>query len=122
MLGGFLYTLQLIVSFEFKIFHAGPSCPEGWSIFRGRCYSLKVDFNDIDECRSECKEVGGDLASIHDQEENDFVASFIKDRPVRGGEKDTWIAGSITEHGGQFTWLDGSPWDFENWDLGKQDI
>jgi hypothetical protein len=70
-------------------------------------------------CRSDCREGGGDLASIHDQEENDFVAAFILDRPVRGGEKDTWIAGTITEAGGEFNWLDGSNWDYENWDLGE---
>ena len=38
---------------------------------------------------------GGDIASIHDMEENNFVSTFIVDRPERGGEKDTWIAGSI---------------------------
>ena len=64
-------------------------------------------------------EAGGDIASIHDLEENNFVSTFILDRPVRGGEKDTWIAGSIKEAGGEFSWMDGSPWDFENWDLGK---
>ena len=30
---------------------------------------------------------GGDLASIHSPAENNFVASLIQDRPVRGGEK-----------------------------------
>ena len=64
-------------------------------------------------------EAGGDIASIHDLEENSFVSTFILDRPVRGGEKDTWIAGSIKEAGGEFSWMDGSPWDFENWDLGE---
>ena len=80
---------------------------------------MLTDYNDIEVCRADCKDAGGDLASIHDIEENNFVAEFIKDRPVRGGEKDTWIAGSISEAGGNFRWLDGTPWDFENWDLGQ---
>ena len=76
------------------------------------------DYHDVEVCREDCREGGGDLASIHDEEENEFVASFIMERPVRGGEKDTWIAGSITDVGGEFTWMDGSRWDYENWDLG----
>ena len=51
-------------------------------------------------------------------EENDFIISFLKERPERAGRKDTWIAGSITEKDGQFRWMDGSDWDFENWDKG----
>ena len=79
---------------------------------------------------------GGDLASIHSPAENNFVASLIQDRPVRGGEKvgddhdhhnhhhhhhhgqDTWIAGQIREAEGEFSWMDGTPWDFDNWDVG----
>ena len=82
---------------------------------------------------------GGDLASIHSPAENNFVASLIQDRPVRGGEKggdddhdhhhyqlyhhdhdgqDTWIAGQIREAEGEFSWMDGTPWDFHNWDVG----
>ena len=36
-----------------------------------------------------------DLASIHSPEENAFVAGLVEDRPERGGEKDTWIAGTV---------------------------
>ena len=36
-----------------------------------------------------------DLASIHSPEENAFVAALVEDRPERGGEKDTWIAGTV---------------------------
>ena len=61
-------------------------------------------------CREDCKKEGGDLASIHSLEENDFIASFI-------GEHLMWIAGSITEMDGDFSWTDGSDWDFEYWDI-----
>ena len=29
-----------------------------------------------------------------------------------------WFAGSITEKDGDFSWMDGSDWDFELWDEG----
>ena len=64
-------------------------CPEGWTEFEGRCYSLLTNYHDITECRGECRDQGGDLASIHSMRENDFVANFIQSRPSRGGEKVT---------------------------------
>ena len=65
------------------------SCPEGWTKFEDRCYSLVTDYHDITVCRDQCRAQGGDLASIHSQRENDFVANFIQSRPSRGGEKVT---------------------------------
>ena len=64
-------------------------CPEGWTKFEGRCYSLVTNYHDISVCRDQCRAQGGDLASIHSQRENDFVANFIQSRPSRGGEKVT---------------------------------
>mgnify|MGYP002058207292 CR=1 FL=1 len=64
-------------------------CPEGWTKFEGRCYSLVTNYHDITVCRKHCRAQGGDLASIHSQRENDFVANFIQSRPSRGGEKVT---------------------------------
>ena len=64
-------------------------CPEGWTKFEGRCYSLVTNYHDITVCRDHCRAQGGDLASIHSQRENDFVANFIQSRPSRGGEKVT---------------------------------
>ena len=65
------------------------SCPEGWTKFEDRCYSRVTDYHDITVCRKHCRAQGGDLASIHSQRENDFVANFIQSRPSRGGEKVT---------------------------------
>eukprot|EP00092_Neocalanus_flemingeri_P019104 GFUD01020694.1.p1 GENE.GFUD01020694.1~~GFUD01020694.1.p1 ORF type:complete len:202 (+),score=44.44 GFUD01020694.1:94-699(+) len=97
------------------------SCDNDWTRFNQSCYKLVIDYNDIEVCREDCKKEGGDLASIHSKEENDFIISFLEERPIRGGQKDAWIAGSITEIDGQFSWLDGSDWDFENWDEGEPD-
>jgi len=80
---------------------------------------LVIDYTNIEECRSDCRKEGGDLASIHSMEENDFIRSFLDKRPEREGKKNAWIAGSITEEDGDFSWMDGSDWDFDNWDEGK---
>ena len=33
--------------------------------------------------------------------------------------QDTWIAGQIEESYGEFTWMDGTQWDYDNWDRGE---
>ena len=95
------------------------SCGRGWKEFNQSCYKLAMDYHNMEECRRECKEGGGDLASVHSVEENNLIISLLKDRPEREGKKSTWIAGSITERDGHFRWMDGTDWDFENWDQGR---
>ena len=34
-------------------------------------------------------------------------------------QKETWIGGRIEQINGNFTWMDGTPWDFENWETGE---
>merc|ERR1712061_129640 len=60
---------------------------------------------------------GADLASIHSPGENQFLAGMIQQRPVRGGTKVG--LGSIIEMNGNFSWMDGTSWDYENWDAGE---
>ena len=71
-----------------------------------------MNYTDIKECRKDCAKEGADLASIHSKEENELIVSLLGDSPA-------WIAGSITEEEGDFSWLDGSAWDFTNWDQGN---
>jgi len=99
------------------------SCQEGWHSFRGSCYKFFNEYHNISVCRNDCKKEGGDLASIHSMEENDFLEGFIKLRPKTSNSvwRDTWIAGRISEVNGQFSWGDGTPWDFSNWDVGEPD-
>eukprot|EP00092_Neocalanus_flemingeri_P011756 GFUD01012678.1.p1 GENE.GFUD01012678.1~~GFUD01012678.1.p1 ORF type:complete len:195 (+),score=33.74 GFUD01012678.1:118-702(+) len=90
------------------------SCGNDWTKFSQSCYKLVKDYNDIEVCRKDCKQEGGDLASIHSMEENEFIVTFMSEHSI-------WIAGSITEQNGNFSWLDGSTWDFDNWDVGEPD-
>ena len=72
-------------------------CPDSWSQFEGHCYFLVRDKYDISTCRAVCKGEGADLASIHSEGENQFLADMIRHRPVRNGEKvGIWGGGGIT--------------------------
>ena len=49
------------------------TCPEGWIMREEFCY-LRVEEPKIwEDASSECKKKGGNLASIHNKEENDFI-------------------------------------------------
>ena len=88
-------------------------CTKDWDMFNGSCYKLVMNYTDIAECRKNCMKDGGDLASVHSKEENNFIVSLLEDSP-------TWISGSITQEDGDFIWLDGSTWDWTYWDQGEE--
>ena len=62
-------------------------CPEYWSRFEGHCYYLVRDKHSMSACRTDCRQQGADLASIHSSAENQFLVSMIQHRPARVGEK-----------------------------------
>ena len=79
-------------------------CPESWSQFEDHCYFLVTDKYDVSACRAVCRQQGegADLASIHSEGENEFLAEMIKHRPVRHGEKvGIYWEGKMTVSGGQ---------------------
>ena len=58
-----------------------------------------------------CAEQGGYLVTISDEAENEFVNTF---KPANGGAM--WIGGTDVGHAGTWTWVNGDPWVYENWD------
>ena len=58
---------------------------------------------------------GGDLASIHSKEENDFIQTLQKENLV-------WFGGRIAEKDGEFSWIDGSEWNYDSWDESEQKL
>uniref|UniRef100_A0ABM5GNF2 Macrophage mannose receptor 1-like n=1 Tax=Pogona vitticeps TaxID=103695 RepID=A0ABM5GNF2_9SAUR len=90
-----------------------PPCPEGWSAsttrnvcfkaFTEEKYKAKTWF----EARDFCREIGGDLISIHSIEEQSLLA--------KGNHKKyPWIGLNSLDPDEGFRWSDGSPMDFEN--------
>ena len=68
-----------------------------------------------------CQQLGGNLTSIHSEEENDFLNTMI----TAVTKNDIWIGGTVVDQY-TFGWSDGSVWDYENWlsdqpDFGGQD-
>lgn len=111
---GFLIFLVCLL-FIFSVLAAtGVDCDDGWSGYGSNCYKLLTEYSDIDVCRRHCRQAGGDLASIHSKEENDFIKTLQ-------GDKLTWFGGRIAEKDGEFTWVDGTEWNFDDWDKNEPD-
>ena len=62
--------------------------------------------------RNHCKEKGGQLDSVHSDEENSFIKKFLQNQPQRSvyGEQATWL-GALLYAQDQYIWEDGTSWD-----------
>jgi len=89
------------------------SCPEGWEGFEGYCYKLQSFPAPWADARINCTSYeGGDLASIHSEEEWDFVKGLIE---AEQNGLDYWLGGKYEELESSWEWSDGSAWDFTKW-------
>ena len=85
------------------------TCPGGWSLFARRCYKyFNTTVDTWLEARNLCYSMGGDLASVPNQETNDFLVSIIRSSAFVGGMKL-----------GNWTWSDGSALTYTNWGSGQ---
>jgi len=90
-------------------------CSCDGTMYGTSCYKL-LDNNGLhydhrDECIEECNRLGGNLTSIHTEEENVFLASLLK--PNAKGLSTFIGADEVTSK--NFVWRDGTDWDYENW-------
>ena len=96
-----------IIQENYKI---GGSCPAGYTGYNGKCYKAVWNGGGISRNNAEqaCTAEGGHLASIHDAKTNNFLLGLLKVRSY---------IGDVYENG-QWTWTDGSAWDYDNWRAG----
>ncbi|KTF88270.1 hypothetical protein cypCar_00047601 [Cyprinus carpio] len=64
-----------------------------------------------------CLDLGGNLASIHDQRTNSFLKSFLK--KCANAVPRTWIGGHDATKNGVWFWSDGSQFDYCDWLTGE---
>ncbi|XP_006820859.1 C-type lectin lectoxin-Lio2-like [Saccoglossus kowalevskii] len=93
------------------------TCPQGFEYWpeNGYCYayvSILKSFHDADDyCGNQA--AGGFLASTHSMAEEGYVQSLVQttDR--------YWLGANDVGTEEVFTWTDGSPMDWKNWDCGE---
>lgn len=64
------------------------------------------------QAKAACEELGGYLATITSQEENDFVLNEI----IYTGSAHHWLGATDELQEGTWQWITGEPWDYTNWD------
>ncbi|XP_041458281.1 macrophage mannose receptor 1-like isoform X1 [Lytechinus variegatus] len=93
-------------------------CQSDQTSFGGNCYYVPNEFVFVEwqTARYQCQQMGGDLASIHSKEENEFIRKLVQ---TRIGKRNVWIGLERGSSGGFTQWNDGSPVDYVQWDNGE---
>ncbi|MBN3314606.1 AJL2 protein, partial [Atractosteus spatula] len=68
-------------------------CPPGWVSFANRCFQYIGTEKTWADAEMECIKLGGNLASVHSEEENTLLLQLIKSNKT----SNTWIGGSDGE-------------------------
>lgn len=80
----------------------------------GHRYFCSLYSSTWEDAKATCEQLGGTLAVINSQEENDYVASKLMGM-------DAFIGLSDRQTEGSFEWVDGSPLNYTNWAPGQPD-
>ncbi|XP_072174209.1 macrophage mannose receptor 1-like [Diadema setosum] len=87
-------------------------CPEHWYHYENNCYYINNTGITFDEAEQICVDYGGHLASIHSGGEMSFIE-------LRLDKRDYYIGLGDRDTEGVYTWTDGTPFDYRNWDLNE---
>ena len=75
----------------------------------GDAFVVCTDVSDWSSARLACQKIGGDLASIHNEEEQGIVSGGVQ------GVTSAWIGFTDSEQEGVWTWSDGTSSAYTNW-------
>jgi len=90
----------------------GPKCPDQWEKNGEFCYLDSDEATSWYGASRACQQqMGSQLASIHDKNENDFLKNFLSGNLY-------WIGGNGSSLVGVWSWTDKSDFSFENWETG----
>nr|XP_054754512.1 CD209 antigen-like protein E [Lytechinus pictus] len=83
-------------------------CPDGWERSKktGSCYYYLQEEMSWNNARTDCRNMGGELASLTNREEIGFVQDYILSIIGSASWKNVWIG--IIRDGNKWRWLDGS--------------
>ncbi|KAM3913508.1 CD209 antigen-like protein 2 [Leptodactylus fuscus] len=89
-----------------------PFCPPRWRIYELSCYLQSEEAQNWEESLSWCRERGGFLAVVNDEEEQNFLEGFVN--------VTAWIGLSDHHREGNWRWVDGTPYESTTWVWGPE--
>uniref|UniRef100_UPI003AAC2783 macrophage mannose receptor 1-like n=1 Tax=Centroberyx gerrardi TaxID=166262 RepID=UPI003AAC2783 len=93
-------------------------CSSPWIVYSGHCFHLQRAQKTWTDAQTECRKEGGDLASIHNVEDQSFVISQLG----YGTTDELWIGLNDRKTEGLFDWGDHSTVTFTSWEFGKPSV
>lgn len=79
----------------------------------GHAYYVYTDSITWTEARKSCEAVGGHLITISDEEEERYAEQLAKQCTEK---ENFWLGGYYNRSSGSWEWVDGTPFDYTNWD------
>ncbi len=78
-------------------------------------YQVFTDVMTWKEAKAQCEKLGGRLAIVTSQEDNDQLTKLVKE----AGLNEAWLGATDEVKEGEWVWVDGSPMTFKNWGPGQ---
>ena len=90
--------------------------PDDAEEFQGHHYLLVNDPMNWKQAKKKCEDMKGHLATITSEEEQDFIRRLIEEK----GEKyHYWLGATDRKHEGDWEWITGEAWTYQNWEEGQ---
>jgi len=91
---------------------ASPSCDSGWEYMQSQCYSVQTTTLAWADARTECQNLGGDLASVTSVGVQSVLFNLEN-------EEDVWTGGNDLSDSETFSWIGGEDWTYDNWNTNQ---
>ncbi|CAJ0601543.1 unnamed protein product [Cylicocyclus nassatus] len=86
-----------------------------WLVFEKREYMVKRNAKSFDDAEMSCKKLGAHLASIHSEEENNFIHKITSTgSKIKSFDEFVYIGLRLNSKN-EWEWLDGSGLNYKNW-------
>uniref|UniRef100_W5MQN5 C-type lectin domain-containing protein n=2 Tax=Lepisosteus oculatus TaxID=7918 RepID=W5MQN5_LEPOC len=89
-------------------------CPPGWVNFEKRCFQYIRQEKTWVDAELDCISKGGNLASVHSEEEHQFLKQQISSKEIP-----MWLGGTDCYKEGTWFWSDGAQWNWVKWNTGE---
>ncbi|MDA0833414.1 MAG: SUMF1/EgtB/PvdO family nonheme iron enzyme [Planctomycetota bacterium] len=94
--------------------------PADAAVLNGHSYKFFSEVLTWREAKARCEEMGGHLATIESDAENNLVADLAENSiPNRNAMDGVWIGATDEHKEGEWKWIDGSPLSFTKWGPGQ---
>ncbi|MCL1951780.1 MAG: hypothetical protein FWF60_03020 [Oscillospiraceae bacterium] len=91
--------------------------PDDAVYFNGHAYKVYDLGMTWHDAKRKCEELGGHLATITSQAEQNFIEGLITNH-----ERNIyWLGGTDETQSGQWEWVTGEPFEYTNWDIWQPD-